>query len=118
MRFKAETRITTTVLAEENFLELDVTKKLVLEKIKEVCNKAAEQKCTEIYFYYTGHGCSETGAWIVFVRDEPINNFREVEVHMNDILDAINETSYTGGVVIESDSCFSGELCYKAKEEW
>ena len=42
MRFKAETRITTTVLAEENFLELDVTKMLVLEKIKEVCNKAAD----------------------------------------------------------------------------
>ena len=43
---------------------------------------------------------------------------RAVEVHMEDILDELHKTNFEGGLIIESDSCYSGALCYRAKEEW
>ena len=67
MKFKAETRITTKVVSEDVFLETGVTKQTILNKIKEVSQKALELECTEIYLYYTGHGCSESGAWLVHI---------------------------------------------------
>ena len=33
-------------------------------------------------------------------------------------MDAVHETNFEGGLIIESDSCYSGALCYRAKEEW
>ena len=70
MKFKADTRITTKVVSETMFLEPNVTKDTILKKISEVGQKAFAENCTEIYLYYTGHGCADSGAWMVHI-DKP-----------------------------------------------
>ena len=37
---------------------------------------------------------------------------------MAEIMEELYKSRYTGNVQIESDSCYSGKLCFEAKKEW
>jgi hypothetical protein len=37
-------------------------------------------------------------------------------INMDELLNAVYGTGFRGGVEIAAESCFSGNLCYKAKE--
>ena len=66
MHHKTATRINTMLIAEKHQLEPEVTKKKVLDNIREVASIASENQTTELYIYFTGNGHQETGAWKVY----------------------------------------------------
>ena len=67
--------------------------------------------------YYSGHGHPDTGAWVVTLWEQSIE-FEKAQITLEEVLDIFKESGYKGFVEISSDSCYSGNLCYRAKKYW
>jgi hypothetical protein len=88
-------------------------------ELKLAINKGA----TKFLLYYTGHGHEPTnptnhmihGAWVV-ASDNGKYDASDRLIYLSEVLDAIYKSGFRGGVEITSESCYSGNLCYKAKE--
>ena len=65
--------------------------------------------------YYSGHGTEENGAWAVYLKELSMD-IDDTKIYLNDVLDILVKSRYKGNFEISSDSCYSGSLCYLAKE--
>ena len=63
---------------------------------------------------YSGHGNEGNGAWEVTCKETTLD-FDKFNITLDEVLDVFVESGYKGNIVISSDSCYSGWLCYIAK---
>ena len=89
-----------------------MTKDDLFNFIKSKAQMAHDESYTDLYFYYTGHGSSTDGAWIVDIGNDPSIDLDCSKITISDILDAIHQSDFKRSIYIESDSCYSGHLCY------
>jgi hypothetical protein len=97
-------------------VENNITKSKLLENIRLNLEKATEIKQrgkTEFHLYYSGSGDINYGGWIVHL-DKPSLDISDSCVHIDEVLDIIEESGFKGNVLITSDSCYSGQTCFLA----
>ena len=97
--------------------KVTLTKTNLLGKLREALTMAVANKASRFFLYYTGHGDSETGGWKTFLKELSLE-FTANTISIEEILDVVKETKFSGHMEITSDSCFSGLLCHAAREYW
>ena len=100
-------------------LNPSITKDKILNRIYEEAKAAHAMNASSFLLYYSGHGNKQGGAWKCSVKDNGIAFDRdEYLIEIEEVIQCIVKSGFNQSVEITSDSCYSGQLCYKAQELW
>ena len=91
----------------------------VLDVIEKAIVQAKNNSATKITIYYCGHGFGANGDWVCYpLKEDAKTKVTSVEDYVNaeSLLNLVDTLEYENSIEITTESCFSGNMCKKAKE--
>ena len=89
------------------------------EKIVDIIEKslkiALANYVTKITFYYCGHGYATNGDWVCYPDKAGATSTQDY-FNVDDLLNLVDSSDYDKSIEITTESCFSGNMCKKAKD--
>ena len=69
----------------------------MLNCLRKGFDDAVKNKVTDYMIYYSGHGDSQTGEWLVYL-EKPCINFEDERISIQEIFQIMYESKYAGTV--------------------
>ena len=96
-------------------IKREVFKPQIMADIRRSCEQSVKYEAEQLFIYYTGHGCKNTGNWVTAKPPgKKILKSSEWNIKIEEVFEMIRESGFDQNVIIVSDCCYSGEWCYQA----